>query len=112
MNLVQRSRSLSDFLSSPGIYANTSQLKGLTGKDTSFPIGNHANKMDLFIPATRVLLCRSWQGEDADFAQCTESTLVVRVFLTKRSPTALGTRFYGSNERKCLKRALHFIFFI
>jgi len=41
MNLVQMSRSLSVFLSSPGIYDNTSQLKALAEQDTPFLLGNH-----------------------------------------------------------------------
>ena len=36
MNLVQMSRSLSDFLSNPGMYENTSQLKAMAEQDTLF----------------------------------------------------------------------------
>ena len=43
MNLVQMSRSLSDFLSSPGMYENTRQLKALGEQNTPFPLGMHPN---------------------------------------------------------------------
>jgi hypothetical protein len=38
MNLVQMSRSLSDFLSSPGICGNTSQVKALVEPEYPFPL--------------------------------------------------------------------------
>ena len=41
MNLVQMSRSLSDFLSNPGMYENTSQLKALGEQNTPFPSIKH-----------------------------------------------------------------------
>jgi hypothetical protein len=39
--LVQISRSLSDFLSSPGIYEYTCPLRVFAEQDTPFPEGNH-----------------------------------------------------------------------
>ena len=43
MNLVQMSRSLSDFLSSPGMCENPSQLKALAKQNTSFPLRKSPN---------------------------------------------------------------------
>ena len=60
MNLVQMSRSLSDFLSSPGIYEHPSQLQALGEQNTPFSARNHA---PLYIMGRREMCGTSGTGE-------------------------------------------------